>query len=137
MLSFVLGLLYFFRFHFVFFIFRELCWMRGLCISFTSSCFLFPVEGGVKSLRNGVEGGMLKNLGLWRGYRFGEIIFAGGGVITPLHAMYCWLLFCWDTWNLWIVTSITRPTRNIHFAQACEVELILIVTIVPFKFSIT
>ena len=33
-----------------FFICQELCWMRGLWISFKSSCFLFPVRGeGVKS----------------------------------------------------------------------------------------
>ena len=38
-----------------FFIYQELCWMKGLCMSFTSSCFLFPVrgEGGGKSLRTG------------------------------------------------------------------------------------
>ena len=34
--------------------------MRGLCVSFTSSCFLFPVIGGVKCLRNEGEG--VKNL---------------------------------------------------------------------------
>ena len=69
--------------------------MRGLCISFTSSCFLVPVEGGVKSLRNGVEGGMLKNLGLGRGYRFGEIIFAGGGGGGSVpHNMPCIVYFC-------------------------------------------
>ena len=36
-----------------FFICQALCWMRGLCISFTSPCFLFPVGGGVKGLRTG------------------------------------------------------------------------------------
>ena len=42
-------LVQFFRFH-SFFICQELCWMRGLWISFTSSCFLFPVRGeGVRS----------------------------------------------------------------------------------------
>ena len=30
-----------------FFLFVDsLCWVRGLCISFTSSCFLFPVGRG-------------------------------------------------------------------------------------------
>ena len=29
-----------------FFICQGLCWMRCLCISFTCSCFLFPVGGG-------------------------------------------------------------------------------------------
>ena len=48
MLRFVLCLLYFFRFHFLY-IYQELCWMRGLCISFP--CFLFPVGGAVKNLR--------------------------------------------------------------------------------------
>ena len=38
-----------------YFIGQELCWMRGLGISFTSSCLLFQVrEEGVKSLRTGV-----------------------------------------------------------------------------------
>ena len=37
-----------------FFICQELCWMRDLWISFTSSCVLFPVGGGVKKrLRTG------------------------------------------------------------------------------------
>ena len=36
---------------FCFFICQEFCWIRGLCISFTSSCFLFPVGGG--SFRTG------------------------------------------------------------------------------------
>ena len=52
-----------------FFICQELCWMRGLCISFTSSCFLFPVGGerkmfedwggGLKNFRNDGEGVLL------------------------------------------------------------------------------
>ena len=36
-----------------FFICQALCRMRGLCISFTSSCFSFQSDGGVKSLRTG------------------------------------------------------------------------------------
>ena len=35
-----------------FFICQELCWMRGLCISFTSTCFLFPVVGGSKKFED-------------------------------------------------------------------------------------
>ena len=56
---FVLCLLHFFRFYFVFFfICQGLCWTICLCISFTCSCFLFPVGGGgVKSLRTGEGGG--------------------------------------------------------------------------------
>ena len=54
-LRFILGLLHFFRFHFVFFSLLTVmlvCWLRGLCISFTSC--LLPVKGGrVKSLRSG------------------------------------------------------------------------------------
>ena len=38
-----------------FFICQELCWMRGLCISFTSLCFLLTVGGGLKCLRTGGE----------------------------------------------------------------------------------
>ena len=53
-----------------FLICQELCWIRGLCIYFTSSCFLFPVGG--RGLR-----WSLKILGLGR----------GGGVSSPLHAM--------------------------------------------------
>ena len=37
----------------LFFLCQELYWMRDFCISFTSSCFLFPVEGTVESLRTG------------------------------------------------------------------------------------
>ena len=50
MLRFVLGLLYFLRFHFVLFICQELCWMRGLYISFTS-------EGGSKKFEDWKWGG--------------------------------------------------------------------------------
>ena len=53
--------------------------MIGLCISFTSSCFLFPVGGGSIKLEDWGAGG-------W-GYQFGVVIFAGGGVSNPLHAM--------------------------------------------------
>ena len=35
-----------------FFICQELCWVRGLCISVTSSCFLFPVRGGNKKFED-------------------------------------------------------------------------------------
>ena len=36
-----------------FFICQELCCMRSLCISFTSSCFLFPVgRGGSKKFED-------------------------------------------------------------------------------------
>ena len=58
-----------------FFVCQELCWMRGLCISFTS-CFLFPVGGGsekvwglgwLKKFRTG------ERLPIWR------VTFAGGG----------------------------------------------------------
>ena len=48
-----------------FFICQELCWMRDLCISFTSSYFLFPVEEGSKNFED-----------------WGE-----EGVSIPLHAM--------------------------------------------------
>ena len=52
-----------------FFICQELFWMRGLCISFTSPFFLFPVGGGVKGLRTG----KIK-------------ILQGEGFSTPLYA---------------------------------------------------
>ena len=61
-----------------FFICQELCWMRGLCISFTSSCFLFPVGGGSIKLED------------WGGWRLGLPIWGGyfcWGISTPLHAM--------------------------------------------------
>ena len=50
MLRFILDLLYFFRFHFAFFICWQLCWIRGLCISFTSC--LFPVDGRSKKFED-------------------------------------------------------------------------------------
>ena len=101
MLRFILGLLYFFRFHFVFFICRQLRWIRGLRISFTS--FLFPVKGrskkfedwqGVSSFRIGKggvkrvrEGRGVKILGLG-GYHFFE-----REVSTSLPAMLFLFLF--------------------------------------------
>ena len=48
-----------------FFTCQELCWMRGLCISFTSTCFLFPIRGEVKSLRT--RGGGCQKLSGLRG----------------------------------------------------------------------
>ena len=60
-----------------FFICQELCSMRCLCISFTS-CFLFPVGGGVKSLRTGG----LKN------FRAGGLPICGGS--TPHYMTCCW-----------------------------------------------
>ena len=61
--------------------------MKGLCISFTSSCFLFPVGGGssLKS-RHGEGEGVLKNLKTWEGYQFGKGVLLLG-VITLLHAI--------------------------------------------------
>ena len=55
--------------------------MRGLCISFTSSCFLFPVREGSKTLRTGG----LKILGLGGGYQF--------GVGSVLHYVPCIILY--------------------------------------------
>ena len=60
--------------------------MRGLCISFTSSYFLFPVGGGRKSLRDRGGGGGLKNFRTEGGYRFGggELLLLGGGGQYPI-----------------------------------------------------
>ena len=52
MLKFALSLLYYFRFYFEFFICKELYWMRSLCISFTSSFFLFQIRGGSKKFED-------------------------------------------------------------------------------------
>ena len=41
---------------FCYFICKEFCWMRSLCISFKSLCFLFPVGGGSKQPRPRVLG---------------------------------------------------------------------------------
>ena len=63
-----------------FFICQELCWMRGLCISFTSSCFMFFVSSQ--------RGGRSKKFQNQEGHRFRGILLLGGrGVSTPLHAM--------------------------------------------------
>ena len=68
MLRFVLGLLYFLRFHFVLFICQELCWMRGLYISFTS-------EGGSKKFEDwkwgGGGGGKKIFIEIW--YQFAKV----------------------------------------------------------------
>ena len=60
--------------------------MRGLCISFISSCFLFPVEEGSKKLEDWVG---VKNFRTEEGYQFGvgQGLLLLGGVSTPLHAM--------------------------------------------------
>ena len=60
------------------------------CISFTFSCFLFPVRAGSKKFDDwwgkGRGGGGVKDFRTG-GYQFGgEGIFAGG-VSIPLHAM--------------------------------------------------
>ena len=60
---------------------QEVCWTRDLCISFTSSCFLFPVGEGSKNFE---DGGELKHfrtggLPIW-----GKFLLGGS---TPLHAM--------------------------------------------------
>ena len=76
----ILDLLYFFR-PFCHFICWQLCWIRGLLISFTSSCFLFPVGGASNE--------KLKNLQDWGDYRCVCVFFGGGifvwGISTPLH----------------------------------------------------
>ena len=56
----------------LFFICQELYWMRVLCISFTSSCFLFPVGGGSKNFDDWGEG-ELKKFRTGGGYQFGGV----------------------------------------------------------------
>ena len=62
--------------------------MRGLCISFTSSYFLFPVRGGRKSLRDGGVGG-LKILGMREVTDFGEgsYFYWGGQYTITFHSI--------------------------------------------------
>ena len=72
-----------------FFLCQELCWMRDLCISFTSSCFLFPVGGGSKMF----EGwGGLKSFKTERGYKFGGGFFLLGGGQYPITCH----VFSWE-----------------------------------------
>ena len=76
MLRFILGLSYFFKFFFFFASDSYVCWIRNLCISFTSC--LFPVEGGSKTFGNleefnSMRTGELKILGL------GSFFGGGGG----------------------------------------------------------
>ena len=57
--------------------------MRGLCISFTSSCFLFPIGGGAeKVLEMGVGGVKILGLGEITDFRFGggELLLLWGSV---------------------------------------------------------
>ena len=62
--------------------------LLGLCISFISSCFLFPVEGGVKILK---AGWAWKTLGLKRGTKlgWGRGYFCWGESESVLHNMPC------------------------------------------------
>ena len=57
--------------------------MRDLCISFISSCFLFPVGRGSKKSEDWGEGA--------KNFRTGGVTNLGGyfcwGVSNPLHAM--------------------------------------------------
>ena len=65
-----------------FFLCQESYWMRGVCISLTSSCFFFLVGGGTKKFEDlGRGGGGLKILGQggWG---------VGGGLAI-------WGYFCW------------------------------------------
>ena len=60
-----------------FFTCQELRFMRDLCISFTSSCFLFPVGRGSKAFE---DYGRLKNFRMGRVTNLGGLYLLGGSV---------------------------------------------------------
>ena len=65
----------FIQISFCFIICWQLCWIRGLCISFTFSCFLFPVEVGSKKF----EDRGLKNFRTGALPSLGALFLFGGG----------------------------------------------------------
>ena len=118
MLRFLLGLLYFFRFH-CSFICQELCWMRGLCISFTSSCFLFPVGGGGRGAGvRGWGGGEVWQLeglgGGGKNFRTGGGYFCWG-VSTSLHAMNKAKCLTWNSIRLKFAKNTSMPDSVKNF----------------------
>ena len=84
MLRFVLGLLYFFRFHFVFLFVKSYVGSE-VCALASHLVFCFQLEGRSQTFEN-LGGGGLKFLGL-RGYQFGEgvLLFGGQYPITCHH----------------------------------------------------
>ena len=85
-----------------FFICQELCWMRGLWINFTSSCFLFPVRGGVKSLRTGG----LKNFKTGRVINLEVFLLGGQYPITCHNMLLLSSIICfWFCFDVLIVVS--------------------------------
>ena len=90
MLRFLLGLLYFFRFHFVFLFAKSYVWWEVCALASHLHAFCF--QSG--------ESKKFDDWGELKIFRTGEVtdlgkgvIFTGGGVSTPLHAMrkmYSW-----------------------------------------------
>ena len=68
--------------------------MRGLCVSFTSSCFLFPIGVGAEKVWE-MGGGGVKILGLGRdsGGGGGELLLRGGQYPITCHGIH------WDQWH--------------------------------------
>ena len=90
--KFFIRFIVFFQFSLCFSICQKLCWMRGLCISFTSLCFFVSSRrGGLEGLRTG-RGEGLKNFRTGRVTSLGGT-FAGGGSVP--HYMPCidWFKF--------------------------------------------
>ena len=67
--------------------------MRGLCISFTSSCFLFPIGGGAEKVLE--MGGGVKILGLGEITDLveGSYFYCGGQYPITCHGID------WDLWH--------------------------------------
>ena len=133
MSRFILGLLYFFRFHFVVCCCWQLSWIRGLCISFTSC--LFPVKRGVKSLGTG---GSLKVWGLedrgknlktgGRGVTgFFFFLRGGGRGGRQYHITWHGFLYSFSVSSLrydtiWLIFSFIFP-HILHFGEAVVLSM--------------
>ena len=105
----------FFLHSFCFFIFQELCWMRGLCISLTSSCFLFPVGGERKKFED--WGGGLKN---FRNAR-GEVLLLESQYPIACHDIY---IYIYILYYIMLIIQITFKLQITNcFGLSCSGKL--------------
>ena len=96
-----------------FFVCWQLCWIRGFCISFTSSFFLFPVGGrgelevwglgvGIKNFRTGWLCYVMLNL-----FTVGSLQFCSDNTITSLEANLNRPKIQYYDYNIFILQYIT------------------------------
>ena len=100
-----------------FFICQELCWMRGLCISFTFTCFCFQSEEGggggrVKSLRTGGGGQGGKKIQDLEGYRFEGVFLLGRSVPRYMSCLLSFIYYCHHMYYYLLLISLFIGTYS-------------------------